>query len=180
MQNGDFFWDAVLPEAMINRKEEIIASARPIIDDISPRMFRQDVRIIPGADEMLKTLSSAGLKLGLVTSTVRKYMPLKMKVLVKAGVDKLLESVITIDDVENKKPAAEPLIACGKKLGVALDKSVYVGDTRVDIRAGRNAGMKTLGVLTGFDSYAQLRQEKPDAILNSVCDLRARIALGGK
>jgi phosphoglycolate phosphatase len=43
-----------------------------------------------------------------------------------------------------------------------------VGDTRVDIRAGKAAGMKTIGVLTGFDVYDTLQNETPDAIIDSI------------
>jgi len=57
---------------------------------------------------------------------------------------------------------------CGQKLGIPADRCVYVGDTRVDIRAGKAAGMKTIGVLTGFDVYDTLQNETPDAIIDSI------------
>ena len=41
----------------------------------------------------------------------------------------------------------------------------------MDIRAGKAAGMKTVGVLTGFDDYGALKREKPDAILYSIAQL---------
>jgi phosphoglycolate phosphatase len=53
---------------------------------------------------------------------------------------------------------------------------VYVGDSRVDIRAGRAAGTKTVGVLTGADSYDVLLAEGADAILESVGDLGSLLA----
>lgn len=52
-----------------------------------------------------------------------------------------------------------------------LKLNVYVGDTRVDIRAGNAAGMKTVGVLTGFDDYDALKNELPDAIIDSIAQL---------
>jgi phosphoglycolate phosphatase-like HAD superfamily hydrolase len=51
------------------------------------------------------------------------------------------------------------------------ERCVYVGDTRVDIRAGNAAGMKTVGVLTGFDGYEALENENPDAILDSIAQI---------
>ena len=54
---------------------------------------------------------------------------------------------------------------------MAVEKCVYVGDTRVDIRAGNAAGMKTVGVLTGFDDFKALEKENPDAILSSIARL---------
>jgi phosphoglycolate phosphatase-like HAD superfamily hydrolase len=46
----------------------------------------------------------------------------------------------------------------------------------VDIRAGNAAGMTTVGVLTGFDDYDALKNELPDAIIDSIaqlCDILA-------
>ncbi len=52
-----------------------------------------------------------------------------------------------------------------------MNRSVYIGDACIDIRAGIAAGMKTIGVLTGFDDYESLREEGPDAIIHSVREL---------
>jgi len=41
----------------------------------------------------------------------------------------------------------------------------------VDIRAGKAASTGTAGVLTGFDDYDALKDETPDAIINSIVQL---------
>jgi HAD superfamily hydrolase (TIGR01509 family) len=171
VKDGDFDWECVLPDDVKDRKDEIISDAVEIISEIYPRMFGKDLKLIQGADRVLKTISCDGLKIGLVTSTPQQGMVHKMQPLKKAGVDKLFEAIITTDDVKNKKPAAEPLVECVRRLQVDANRSVYVGDTRVDIKAGKSAGMKTIGVLTGFDDLKSLKKEKPDAIINSVMDL---------
>ena len=168
MDDGDFDWDYVLPDPMKSRKEELIAEAREIIADIAPPMFRKQIKLIPGAAEICKKIAARGMKIGLVTSTPADYIAVKLVPLKKAGVDHLLEVVITADDVINKKPHAEPLIKGSKGLKVAAENCVYVGDTRVDIRSGNAAGMKTVGVLTGFDGYEALKKENPDAIIDSI------------
>jgi phosphoglycolate phosphatase len=171
MKDGDFAWDVVLPAGMKYRKDEMIKNARIIIDDIAPAMFRNQVKLIPGTAEALNGMAAAGLKLALVTSTLRDYMGVKLAPLKAAGVENLLEIVITADDVQNKKPHAEPLVMCSDKLGLAPEMCVYVGDTRVDIRAGNAAGMQTVGVLTGFDDYDALMNENPGFIVDSVAGL---------
>jgi phosphoglycolate phosphatase len=171
MDDGDFDWDYVLPDHMKSRKEELIAEARKIIDDIAPPMFRKQIKLIPGAAEICKKIAAQGMKIGLVTSTPTDYISVKLIPMKKAGVENLLQVIITADDVVNKKPHAEPLIKCSQKLQVAVEQCVYVGDTRVDIRAGNAAGMKTVGVLTGFDDFKALEKEKPDAILESISQL---------
>jgi phosphoglycolate phosphatase len=56
------------------------------------------------------------------------------------------------------------------------DKCIYVGDTQIDIKAGKAAGMQTVSVQTGFDEHESLKKENPDAIIDSVRDLMAVIA----
>ena len=171
IKNGGFEWDVVLPHEMLDRKEEFIPKAQEIINDIGPKLFQQEVKLIPGAGEILRKFFSAGKKIGMVTSTSRENMKVKIEPLRKAGIEKMLEVVITTDDVQKRKPAPDPLVACGEKLGVAMDQCVYVGDTCADIKAGKAAGMKTIGVLSGFDNYESLKKESPDAIINSVVEL---------
>jgi len=170
-KDGDFDWDCVLPDDMQGRKEEIVKDATELIFEIYPKMFARDLKIIPGADAILKDISSDGMKIGIVTSTPEEGMSFKRQILKNAGMQQLIEVVITADDVQHKKPAGEPLIECSKRLGIAPDKSVYVGDSRIDIKAGKAAGMKTIGVLTGFDNHEALGREAPDAIIQSVTEL---------
>jgi 2-phosphoglycolate phosphatase len=171
VKDGDFDWECVLPDDVKDRKDEIISDAVEIISEIYPRMFGKDLKLIQGADRVLKTISCDGLRIGLVTSTPQQGMVHKMQPLKKAGIDKLFEAIITTDDVKNKKPAAEPLIECARRLQVDTNRSVYVGDTRVDIKAGKAAGMRTIGVLTGFDDRTALEEEEPDKIIQSIKDL---------
>jgi HAD superfamily hydrolase (TIGR01509 family) len=177
MDDGDFDWDYVLPDPMKSRKEELIAEARKIIDDIAPPMFRQQIKLIPGAAEICKKIAAQGMKIGLVTSTPTDYISVKLTPLREAGVENLLQVIITADDVVNKKPHAEPLIKGSKDLSVAIEHCVYVGDTRVDIRSGNAAGMKTVGVLTGFDDFKALKRENPDAIIDSIAQLDETIII---
>lgn len=175
-RDGDFDWDVVLPPGTRERRDEIAAGAVGIISDIYPRMFGNDLNLIPGADAILKEIASTGMKIGIVTSTPKEGMHFKLQALKQAGVEKLPSVIITADDVQHKKPAADPLVACAHMLGTALNRSAYVGDMRSDIRAGKAAGVKTIGVLTGFDDYESLRNEHPDFIIKSVDNLRDAIA----
>jgi len=171
MKNGGFNWDVVLPENMHSRKNEIVARVRSIIDMIAPPLMQKELRLVPGADGILKTLADAGIKIGLVTSTRRRDMKLKLAPLHNASVASLIEVVVTTDDVRHQKPAAEPLLLCAQKLGVAPVNCVYIGDMHTDIRAGKAAKMQTIGVLTGFDDFETLEAERPDAIINSIREL---------
>ncbi len=170
-ESEDFNWELILPQEALSRKDKIIDKAWEVINEIAPRMIEDHMELIQGADTIVENLSSNGLKIGLVTSSQKQYLEIKMQPLKHAGVEELFEVIITTDDVLKRKPAPDPLITCAQQLDMKPGNCVYVGDTATDIKAGKAAGMRTIGVLTGFDEYAILENEKPDAIMESVRNL---------
>ena len=170
-ESEDFKWELVLPREVQRRRKNIIDEAWAVINEIAPQMFADDLDIIQGADGALKKVSAKGLKIGLATSTQNYYLETKMLPLKNAGVDKLIEVIITSDDVKERKPAPEALIMCAQQLELEPDSCVYVGDTTTDMQSGKAAGMHTIGVLTGFDDYEALNNEQPDAIIDSIRNL---------
>jgi phosphoglycolate phosphatase-like HAD superfamily hydrolase len=46
-----------------------------------------------------------------------------------------------------------------------------VGDSVADVKAGKNAGAKTVAVLSGIFSHKELEREKPDLILENINQL---------
>jgi N-acetyl-D-muramate 6-phosphate phosphatase len=57
------------------------------------------------------------------------------------------------------------VIWAAAQMGVAPENCLMVGDTTVDIRAGRAAGAQTIGVLCGFGQEKELRKAGADHIL---------------
>ena len=172
MTGGMAAWEVLIPEEMKDRKEELRQEILRLSMEISPEVFQKEVKLIPGAPEIFSQLSESEIKIGLVTSTHAKFLDGKLLPLKKRGIDKFIDEVITIEDAPEVKPAPDPLIECARRLGVAEEKSVYVGDSYVDLRAGKAAGMMTVGVLTGVDDYETLKREDPDMIVESIFDLQ--------
>lgn len=167
--------EPVLPGGLGSKMDDTVAQVREIIEGLYKKALHEEAELIPGASEILKKIPAMGLKMALVTSTPWEYLQIKLKPLRKAGVADLFDVVITSDDVLRKKPAPEPLITCAKRLGVPMERAVYVGDSRVDIRAGKAAGMQTAGVLTGMEDRESLGREHPDVIIDNVTGLRSLI-----
>jgi len=177
IKDGGFDWDLVLPAGTGRTTEELLASAREVIREMYPRVFENDVDLVPGAEHLIKKLHERKVKLGLVTSTLGRFIEFKLIPLKKCGLRDLFQSIITLDDVKNRKPSGDPLVECAKRLGENPEKCAYVGDATVDIVAGKAAGMKTIAVLTGVDDYEALKGEDPDMILDSVSQLTERLIL---
>jgi phosphoglycolate phosphatase len=126
-------------------------------------------KLIPNVSEALRRLSE---KANLALTTMRYVSKQQvLKELEKLGVAKYFRIVLTALDTCNSKPSPEALLKCAREFNVETGRCVVVGDSVVDIRAGKNAGAKTVGVLTGIFSRKELEAEKPDLILESVNEL---------
>lgn len=75
------------------------------------------------------------------------------------------QAVATAQTCRYTKPFPDPVLWAAGQMGVPPDRCLMVGDTRVDIRAGRLAGAQTVGVLCGFGQEAELRRAGADLIL---------------
>ncbi|MEU0597035.1 HAD family hydrolase [Streptomyces sp. NPDC006393] len=63
--------------------------------------------------------------------------------------DDAIAATASADDVEEGKPAPEPVEHALELAGVPAERAVFVGDTVWDMRAGRRAGVRCVGVLCG-------------------------------
>jgi HAD superfamily hydrolase (TIGR01549 family) len=74
-------------------------------------------------------------------------------------------TIVTSQTCIYTKPFPDPIHWAAKKMGVAAENCLMVGDTTVDIRAGKAAGAQTVGVLCGFGTERELRRAGADLIL---------------
>lgn len=70
-----------------------------------------------------------------------------------------------------QKPDAGPLLAIAKEFQVEPKNIVMIGDTDVDMMAGKNAKTQTCAVLFGYGHNDQLAELKPDFIVRKPEDL---------
>jgi HAD superfamily hydrolase (TIGR01509 family) len=85
----------------------------------------------------------------------------------------MFECVATSQTCVHTKPFPDPVLWAAAQMGTDPREVLMVGDTTVDIHAGRSAGAQTVGVLCGFGSEAELRRAGADLILTSTADLPA-------
>lgn len=62
------------------------------------------------------------------------------------------------------KPSPEALLNIIDALGVDKSECLYIGDTSTDIETGKNAEVKTVGVLWGFRTEKELKDAGADLI----------------
>lgn len=127
----------------------------------------EEIRLIPGARSTLERLSPH-FPLGVATSRERWSAT---SILEAERLERFFQSVATARTTLRAKPHPQPIIWTAGQLGVPPKNLLMVGDTTVDIRAGRAAGAQTVGVLSGFGERRELAKAGADAILERTLDL---------
>jgi len=79
--------------------------------------------------------------------------------------------VVTALTAPHTKPYPDPILYAAKAMGVRPESCLMIGDTTVDIRAGKAAGAQTLGVLCGFGEEVELRAKGADQIIETTAKL---------
>jgi pyrophosphatase PpaX len=118
------------------------------------------------------TLEKLSRKAKLAVITMR-FVPSESIIneLKQFGLDKFFTHVVTALDTHKPKPSPEGLIKAVTALDVQMCDCIIVGDSTVDVIAGKAAGAKTVSVLTGLYSREELAKAKPDFIINNVTEL---------
>ena len=109
-------------------------------------------------------------KLALITMRFVPQTQVTME-LQQFSLAKYFSHIVTAMDTHKPKPSPEALIKTVKALDVNMCDCVIVGDSVVDVRAGKAAGAKTVAVLSGLYSRSELAGEHPDLILRDVTQL---------
>jgi len=104
------------------------------------------IRLFEGTKEVLER--ARRFKVGLVTNTPKSGVS---KILKQFGLEKYFDAVVTRDEVERGKPNPEIVIKACNFLGVKPKEAMVVGDTRSDVRAGRGAGSRVIGLGVNAD-----------------------------
>jgi N-acetyl-D-muramate 6-phosphate phosphatase len=86
-------------------------------------------------------------------------------------IEHLFDLIVTSQTTVHSKPYPDPLIFVSEQLMIPAENLVMVGDTVVDILAGKAVGAQTIGVLCGFGTRQELTQAGADFILDSTAQL---------
>lgn len=121
-------------------------------------MLNEEAETAPQAEAVplipfLDGLRSGGLKLGVATNDGEVPALAHLRA---AGVYDRFDFVAGFDSGHGAKPGPGQLLAFARAVGVRPAQVVMVGDSAHDLMAGRRAGMRTVGVLTGIADHADL------------------------
>ncbi|MBI4974359.1 MAG: HAD-IA family hydrolase, partial [Candidatus Omnitrophica bacterium] len=104
-----------------------------------------------------------------VTNRFRKFADMTLKEL---GIRRYFEDIVGGDDESCMKPSRCVLDRMFSRLGIDRKRAMIVGDMVIDIKTGKNSGMATSWVTYGLGKRKDLRNLKPDYIIDDIMELK--------
>ncbi|MDF1692942.1 MAG: HAD-IA family hydrolase [Zhongshania sp.] len=123
-----------------------------LLDEFLDRYLAQlavSTTLFPGMSEVLAHIEALGMKWGIVTNKPARFTE---PLLIAMGLEQRCATAICPDHVTNRKPHPEPIYLACKEIDCLPAHTIYVGDHRRDIDAGRNASMRTVACAYGYIS----------------------------
>lgn len=103
--------------------------------------------LFPGMDQTLRALEQRGIQWGIVTNKLARFTQPLVQALQLA---QRAACVVSGDTTPFSKPHPAPLLHALAMTGVEAASSIYIGDDRRDIDAGRAAGTRTAVASYGY------------------------------
>lgn len=129
--------------------------------------------LYPGIEEVLDYIKSNKVLLSIYTGKGREAATITLK---KLGIYDYFDLMITGDDVKEHKPSAEGINKFIEKYNLNKERVLMIGDSPVDVKAARAAGVKAASVV--WDEYAKRTKNllKGDYLFHHVHELKEFIS----
>ena len=136
-------------------------------------MYRRRARhpkrllLVPGVDALLASLRGR-FPMAVVSArdetSTRAFLD-------RFDLARYFDVIVTALTAAHTKPYPDPILYAAQKMNAAPESCLMIGDTTVDMRAGKSAGAQAVGVLCGFGEEEELKRAGADAIIKSTADL---------
>ena len=164
--SGGLFVGALLRETGQPVDAELIARLQQAHTE-AYRRRAGELRLLPGARELLARLTGTGVPWAVATSGEMSAARPALELLgVPAGVP-----VVTRDQVAHAKPDPDLFLAAAGRLGVDVADTVVVGDSVWDLLAARRARALGIGVLSGGYGREELERAGAYRVYEDPADL---------
>jgi phosphoglycolate phosphatase len=115
--------------------------------------------------ETLTKLKEQGIKQAIVTN---KEEPYTSKILAQHNMEDLFDLLISGNSLPYKKPDAAVIKYCLEALGETKENSLFVGDSEIDIKTAKNAGVTCWVVPYGYNAGRDIAEANPDKLIDNI------------
>ncbi|WP_199547771.1 HAD family hydrolase [Streptomyces sp. N35] len=121
-----------------------------------------------GAARLLRTLAGKGWVIVLVTSASGEELDALRRAI---DADDVIAQTASADDVDEGKPAPDPVHKALGLVGAPAEGSVFIGDSVWDVRAAARAGVPCVALLSGGIPCAELEEAGAAVVYQDTADL---------
>lgn len=121
----------------------------------------------PNTVNTLIELRKRGIEIAVVTSRMKASF---IEMARSNEILDLINVIVAKDDTANQKPDPEPLVLALRKLGMKPANAVMLGDTSMDVEAGKAAGVETIGATYGSHGE-RVRESNPTYVVNDISEI---------
>ena len=157
----------LLEQAIPKERHNVLDQTREIFLEHYGKHLLIDTHLYSGVKDILEYFKHK--KLAIVTN---KPIGLTEKILDGLSISKYFQKVIGGDNVQNKKPHPQAVEVILKDLSVKPENAVFVGDSKIDIEAGKNAGIAACGAVYGFRGREELVNAGADFLIENIEELK--------
>ena len=122
-------------------------------------------RVYPGVMDGVEALRARGTRLACITN---KPYDLAVELLADIELLDSFDLVIGGDTVPRRKPDPLPLLHACSELDVAVEHTLFTGDSEIDVQAARAAGIRVVCVSYGYNRGRDISEAAPDAVIDSL------------
>jgi len=175
--SGGLFTNQLLRETGLDISGERVERLRRAHAE-AYRGYRDAIRPLPGARELLDWLTQAEIPWAVATSGRMETAAVNLAAL---GVDPARTPVVTRDQVRYAKPDPDLFLAAAARLNAPIESAIVVGDAIWDLLAAVRARALGVGLLSGGYGDAELRQAGAIRVFEDPADLLEHIdEVGGR
>ena len=127
----------------------------------------EHTKLYPGVGEAVKTLAAEGHTLAVLTN---KPVRISADIMKELELGDLFLRVYGGDSFPQKKPDPIGITTLQQEACTGADDTLMIGDSGVDVQTARNAGVRSCGVMWGFQPEA-FETIAPDHLVHSAQDL---------
>jgi phosphoglycolate phosphatase len=146
--------------------EDLLLEGIAIFREEYAKHMLDRTRLYPGVDDALRRLSWADM--AVVSNKPERY---SRPILEGLGISDLFCTILGEETAHAYKPDPAPLKHAMELCGAAPSDTVMVGDSFVDIEAGKAAGVTTCAITGGFHTREEILMYDSDMIIDDLHEL---------
>ncbi|MDP4174927.1 MAG: HAD family hydrolase [Bacteroidota bacterium] len=155
-----------LPE--INRTNETIDECYNLMMEDYSNNCLNKTHLYKGFAEVIEKLKQQGIKLAVLSN---KIDDLTQRIVDHLADAKNFDVILGAQPDVPPKPDPKGALLIAKRMGIAPENILYIGDTGIDMLTANKAGMKAIGAAWGFRTKKELHDNGAMVILNLPVEL---------